>query len=53
MEMHGREVTIMCNGDRLNQVYYYYNVRGNAIDGVYKDSAAREFFFLSLVRLMG
>ena len=33
----------MCNGDRLNQVYYYYNVRGNAIDGVYKASAAREY----------
>ncbi|RJE21012.1 ribonuclease T2 [Aspergillus sclerotialis] len=42
-KMHGQEVTIICDGDKLNQVYYYYNVKGNAIDGDYKASAAREF----------
>ena len=42
-KMHGQEVTIICEGNKLNQVYYYYNIKGNAIDGDYKASAAREF----------
>ncbi|KAJ5131396.1 uncharacterized protein N7515_007435 [Penicillium bovifimosum] len=35
-EMHGAEVYLGCSGEKLDQVWYFYNVQGNAIEGKYK-----------------
>lgn len=40
--MHGEEVTLVCRGGELQQVYYYYEVKGNAIDGAYQASPPRK-----------
>lgn len=42
--MHGEEVTLICSGDKLEQVYYFHEVKGNAIDGSYKASPPRKLF---------
>ncbi|KAJ5207627.1 hypothetical protein N7449_002006 [Penicillium cf. viridicatum] len=34
--MHGASVYLGCSSGKLNQVWYFYNVKGNAIDGTYK-----------------
>ena len=36
--------TISCSNGALSQVWYYYNVQGNAIDGEYKATDPRKFF---------
>ncbi|KXG49309.1 uncharacterized protein PGRI_031790 [Penicillium griseofulvum] len=35
-ELHGAEVYLGCQSGELNQAWYFYNVKGNAIDGTYK-----------------
>ncbi|KAJ5333076.1 Ribonuclease T2 [Penicillium brevicompactum] len=34
--LHGASVYLGCSSGKLNQVWYFYNVQGNAIDGSYK-----------------
>lgn len=42
--MHGgNEPAINCDGDTLNQVYYYFDVKGNAVDGKYLPVDSCEF----------
>jgi hypothetical protein len=33
--MHGEDVMLLCSDGALEQVYYYFHVKGNAIDGKY------------------
>ncbi|KAJ5114324.1 Ribonuclease T2 [Penicillium alfredii] len=35
-KLHGAEAYIGCKSGKLNQVWYFFNVRGNAIDGKYQ-----------------
>lgn len=35
-DKHGAPVTIDCEGDELNQVWYHYNVKGSLQDGEFK-----------------
>ncbi|KAJ5779997.1 hypothetical protein N7457_005157 [Penicillium paradoxum] len=39
-KMHGAEVYLGCSSGKLNQVWYFYNVQGNAVDGTYKAAAS-------------
>jgi ribonuclease T2 len=41
--MHGASVYLGCSSGKLNQVWYFYNVQGNAIDGSYKAVKTRKF----------
>ncbi|KAK4864021.1 hypothetical protein LT330_010231 [Penicillium expansum] len=34
--MHGASVYVGCSSGKLNQAWYFFNVKGNAIDGTYK-----------------
>lgn len=45
----GYEPTISCRNGALSQVWYFYNVQGNAIDGEYKATDSRKFFY-SMIR---
>lgn len=44
--MHGAPVYLGCSRGRLNQVWYFYNVQGNAIDGSYKAVETRKLMFV-------
>lgn len=44
--MHGASVYLGCSSGKLNQVWYFYNVKGNAIDGTYKAVDTRKFYRL-------
>ncbi|KAJ5465587.1 hypothetical protein N7530_009374 [Penicillium desertorum] len=35
-DMHGASVYLGCSSGELNQVWYFYNVKGNVVDGTYK-----------------
>ncbi|KAJ5826620.1 hypothetical protein N7447_003383 [Penicillium robsamsonii] len=35
-DLHGAEVYLGCSSGELNQAWYFFNVKGNAIDGTYK-----------------
>lgn len=41
--MHGASVYLGCSSGKLNQVWYFYNVQGNAIDGSYKAVKTRKW----------
>ena len=41
--MHGAEVYLGCTSGKLNQVWYFYNVRGNAISGEYEATATCKY----------
>ena len=38
----GKQVYVGCDNGKLNQVWYFFNVRGNAIDGEYEATATRK-----------
>lgn len=42
-KMHGASVYLGCSSGKLNQVWYFFNVQGNAIDGSYKAVKTRKF----------
>ena len=42
----GYEPTVSCRNGALSEVWYFYNVQGNAIDGEYKATDSRKVFFL-------
>jgi ribonuclease T2 len=42
--MHGASVYLGCSSGELNQVWYFYNVKGNVVDGTYKAVETREFY---------
>ncbi|KAJ5382235.1 hypothetical protein N7517_000146 [Penicillium concentricum] len=35
-KLHGAKVYLGCSSSKLNEVWYFYNVKGNAIDGTYE-----------------
>lgn len=39
--MHGAQVHLGCNNDALNEVWYFFNVRGNVINGQYQAASPR------------
>lgn len=41
--LHGYEPTISCRDGALSEVWYFFNVRGNAIDGKYEPTEPRKF----------
>lgn len=41
--MHGQDVGLVCSNDVLEQAYYYFDVKGNAIDGKYIATPPREY----------
>lgn len=43
-------MTLLCSDDKLEQVFYFHEVKGNAIDGSYKASPPRK---LHLERYIG
>ena len=47
-DLHGAEVYLGCSSGKLNQVWYFYNVKGNAIDGKYEAAKTRKFFSFAL-----
>jgi len=42
-KLHGSQAYVSCEDGSLNQVWYFYNVRGNAIDGQYEATAPRKY----------
>ena len=42
--MHGASVYLGCSSGKLNQAWYFYNVKGNVVDGKYKAVESREFY---------
>lgn len=46
--LHGASVYLGCSSGKLNEVWYFYNVKGNAIDGTYKAVDTRKFYHLLL-----
>ena len=41
--MHGEDAVVICSGSTLEQAYYYFDVKGNAIDGKYQAAPPREY----------
>jgi ribonuclease T2 len=39
----GSQAYVGCENGSLNQVWYFFNVRGNAIDGQYEATAPRKY----------
>ena len=47
--MHGGHApTVNCRDGALSEVWYFFNVQGNAIDGEYKAVDSRKFHFIVL-----
>lgn len=42
-KMHGKEAVVLCSDGALEQAYYYFDVKGNAVDGTYKATSPREY----------
>lgn len=41
-KLHGAQVYLGCHDGALNEVWYFFNVRGNVIDGQYQAATPRE-----------
>ena len=39
----GKKPSVSCDSGALNQAWYFYNVKGNAIDGKYEPAEPRKF----------
>lgn len=47
-KMHGGHApTVNCRDGALSEVWYFFNVQGNAIDGEYKAVDSRKFLFIT------
>jgi ribonuclease T2 len=45
--MHGASVYLGCSSGELNEAWYFYNVKGNVVDGTYKAVETRKFLQFS------